>query len=200
MSQIRTKKSAGYSAIILSGSEHAAAAAAAALRSAGYLIAEASPRSIVAQDVRDNQLPYMEEVATTYAMDVSAVGRNEYVDTERVQVRKAFKLSLQPKKWYYSDNLGQYPLIFIRDVQIQKVGDTEDEAQVVTMELHAVDGTMPLKHIAASNEVAQYGLRPALPDDFDNLGMIVPDAMYLSASVVASSTPDEDYLENVSIS
>lgn len=200
MSQTRTKKSPGYSAVVLSGGSYAIAQASEALRSAGFLLSEASKHSVVVQDVREHQVDTILALVADQALTVSAYGAQDYVDTERVQMRKAFRLSLQPKKWYHADNMSeQYPLVFIRDVKIQRVGETGEEVQLVTMELHPRDGSSPVKHTAPSDDVAAYGLRPASQDDFEALGFIVPDAMFLSASVVEDSTPQDELLENVSL-
>jgi hypothetical protein len=199
MSNIKIKQTEGYGAVVLSGSREALRLAEQVLRSEGYQVSLASAHSMVLHDVVDPQLGYVVGLANEHLLEVRAYGRNAYLDPSQAKVRHAFKLSLQPRKWYFAENLEESsPLVFVRDVAIERVGETGDEAQVITMELHAQDGTMPTKRRATSQEAAAYGLRPALPEDFEQLGWMIPDAQHL-ASVAVEDNNLTAFLDNVSI-
>jgi hypothetical protein len=199
MRNVKVKQAEGYGAVVLSGSRDAVKVAAQALQSNGYQVSAASGHSVVLHDVLDTQLSYVIGLADEHQLDVWAHGRNAYVESDPVKTRHAFKLNLQPRKWYFAENLEESsPLVFVRDVAIEKIGEAGDEAQVVTMELHAPDGTMPTKHRATSQEVASYGLRPARPEDFEQLGWMIPEAQHLASAVVEDNSLVA-FLDNVSI-
>lgn len=199
MSNVKIDRSTGHGAVILRGGQESLMVAFQALSSEGYWVSEASAHSLVVHDVLDAQLDYVVGLADEHQLEARAHNRNTYFKPTQLKTRHAFKLSLQPRKWYFAENLEeQYPLVFVRDVAIERVGEAGDEAQVITMELHAPDGTMPTKHRATSQEAASYGLRPAQPDDFERLGWMVPDAQHL-ASVQVDDNSLTTFLDNVSI-
>jgi hypothetical protein len=199
MSNIKIKQAMGYGAVVLSGGQESLRMAAQTLQSEGYTLSKASSHSVVLHDVRDQQLDYVVGLAEEHQLEVRTHGRNVYAEPMQEKIRHAFKLSLQPRRWYFAENLeDQSPLVFVRDVTIERLGEAGDEAQVITMELHAPDGTMPTKQRATSQEAAAYGLRPALPEDFEQLGWMVPDAQHLAA-VQVEDNHLVAFLDNVSI-
>lgn len=199
MSNIKIKQTTGYGAVVLSGGRESLRLAAQTLQSEGYTVSTASPHSVVLHDVRDQHLDYVAGLAEEHQLEIRVHGRNAYAEPVSEKLRHAFKLSLQPRRWYFAENLEDYfPLVFVREVAVERLGETGDEAQVITMELHAPDGTMPTKQRATSQEVAAYGLRPALPDDFEQLGWMVPDAQHLAA-VQVEDNHLVAFLDNVSI-
>jgi hypothetical protein len=199
MSNVKIKQATGYGAVVLSGGREALQLATQALRSEGYRVSSASAHSVMLHDVLDPQLEYVVGLADEHQLEVRAQGRNAYVIPTPTKVRHAFKLNLQPRKWYFAENLEeQFPLVFVRDVAVEKVGETGDEAQVITLELHAPDGTLPSKQRATSQEVAAYGLRPALPEDFEQLGWMIPEAQHLASALVEDNHLVA-FLDNVSI-
>ena len=199
MRDVKIDRFSGYGAVVLSGGQDSLKIASQVLCSEGYQVSEASSHSVVVCDVLDSQFAHVVGLADQHQLDIRTHGRSTYIKPTPVKTRHAFKLSLQPLKWYFAENLEeQFPLVFVRDVAIEKTGETGDEAQVITMELHAPDGTMPTKYRATSQEAAAFGLRPAQPEDFGQLGWVVPDAQHLAAVI-----PDDDnlttFLSNVSI-
>lgn len=176
MTDFITHNVAGYGAVALEGPAESLQEAQASLRIAGLQIDSMGPHSIVLRDVREYELPNIDAIAESYGMHVtSMIGPCVFVEREKLEVRKAFKLSLEPDRWYVAENLEEtFPFVLVRDVQIEKTGNNGDEDQLIEFDFYGPQHTLPVRQTVSSRDAASYGLRPATDEDFEAADMIVP--------------------------
>jgi len=171
-----TKQTPGYAAVSLEGPRDSLQEAQASLKLAGLTVDTVGRNSILLRDVREASMGNVSTIAEAHGMQVvGAYGKKMFVQREQLVSRKAFRLSLEPDKWYFAENLEEtYPFIVVRDVRIEKTGNNGDEDQVLELEFYGPDHAMPIHQLVTSREAAQYGMRPATEDDFEKMDMIVP--------------------------
>jgi hypothetical protein len=176
MTNHTTNKVPGYTAVAIEGPASALQEAQASLRIAGLQIEAISSNSIVLRDVRESELSNIEVIAASYGMKVtSLVGPCQFIERVVKETRKAFKLAVEPDRWYVAENLEEtFPFVLVRDVRIEKTGDNGDADQLIDVEFYGPNHALPVKQTVSSREAASYGLRPALDEDFEQADMIVP--------------------------
>jgi len=184
-----TNQVPGYAAVALEGPTSSLRDAQASLKLAGLSVESVGRNSILLRDVLAAALPNVELVAETYGMRVVGLyGSKTFVHRKHIPQRKAFKLNLTANKWYFAENIEEtFPFVVVRDVKLEKTGDSEgDTDQILDLEFYGPNHAMPIKQTVSSREAAQYGLRPATEDDFENADMIVPVSEF---STMQLSTP-----------
>jgi len=200
MSTFKTTHVDGYAAIVVNGSVTDIVTASAVYQAIGLSVEASAPTSLILQDVRDEQLQEIYDIAEVNNVEVvGRHGRRSYLSRKRLPTRKAFRLSLESGKWYFSEHTEDtYPLVYIRDVKIEKVrnGDTGDEeAQIFDVELLGADEATPTRVSYNSRDLAQFGLRPATADDFSERDMIPPPGDQLATAMVEGA-PNKLHLAN----
>jgi hypothetical protein len=133
--------------------------------------------SIVLRDVRESEIQNIEVIADSYGMQItSKVGPCKFIEREVPEVRKAFKLSVEPDRWYVAENLEDtFPFVLVRDVRIERERTgSNDEDQVIEMDFYGPQHQLPVTQTVSSREAAKYGLRPATDEDFEYADMIIP--------------------------
>jgi len=187
----------GYAAVLLLGPTSAIETVARTLEVIGERVVESTSTTILLQDVRENRLPDIVKLADAHKMTVSPYGERTFLVQVQKEVKKAFKLNLQPGKWYFADNIEEdFPFVLIRDARIEKVNDDTgrgkigtndlDEIQMIDLEFHSANGDLPIREVMSSSEAAKFGLRPATEDDFSTYDMIPPSPeslVFIEASV-----------------
>lgn len=89
--------------------------------------------------------------------------------------RMANRLSLQPKKWYYAEQLeDRYPFVFVRSEFDQ------DGSQIWDVDLLSPQNSLPRRTTVSAETLASFGLRPATSKDFDEFDLPTPFAQYLT--------------------
>lgn len=158
-------------AIHIHGGQEAIGSAKGRLEAAGFRLSPTGGHSILLENILIGDLSEIESVAAEHNLVLEALGEKEV--TTREAAPKAFKLNLEPGKWYWADNLEDTtPLIFVKDVEATA------DAQVLTLEYLAPEG-LPVPVTIDSREVVEYGFRPATTDDFERYDLIAPDHTYL---------------------
>lgn len=176
----RTAFEPGYAAVVVGGSERGLKRAARRLMHLGYALFTTSDFRAVLDDVRASSLPAIEEVLAECGCTIEAVHDEKDIEVQvpKARPRRAFRLSLQPGKWYFAENAeDENPLVFVRDQSIKKVadGEGEQEVQVFLVELFNPDDGLPVKAEFESRELVKFGLRPATINDFRDLDLVPPE-------------------------
>jgi len=171
-----TKEVPGFAAVSVEGPTNQLQDAQASFKIAGLTVDTVGQNSILLRDVHEASLENVQSIAASHNMRVvGTFGPKTFIHREQVKQRKAFKLNLQPNKWYFAEQLEDtYPFIVVRDVRIERTGNNGDEDQLLDLELYGPEHTLPIQQTVTSREAAQYGLRPATEEDFESADMIVP--------------------------
>lgn len=176
MTMYETKQIQGWAAVTLEGPTKNLQDAQASLKVVGLTVDSVGNNSILLRDVRDDSLANIEAVAQAHGMRVVAkIGSKTFLERRQLQHRKAFKLNLEQDKWYFAENIEDtFPFVVVRDIRIEKTGNNGDTDQLLELEFYGPNHAMPIKQTVSSREAAEYGMRPATEDDFENVDMIVP--------------------------
>jgi hypothetical protein len=171
-----TKTVPGFAAVSLEGPSANLQEAQASLKVAGLTVEAVGQNSILLRDVREASMENVQTIADAHEMRVvGTFGPKDFVLREQLKQRKAFKLSIEPNKWYFADNLeSTHPFVVVRDVRIERTGNNGNEDQLLDIEFYGPDHSMPVQQTVTSREAAEYGLRPATEEDFEDADMVLP--------------------------
>lgn len=172
-----TKEEPGFSAISVEGPSDRLPELYAALQTAGFDVDPAvGSNSILLLDVRAKDVEVLQTVSAEFGANVSkAYGQKTFLKREAAPVRKAFQLNLDAGNWYVAENLNDtFPFVLVREVNIERVGNNGDTSQMLTLEFHHPDKSMPIVEKVDSRTAANYALRLATEEDFYKADMIVP--------------------------
>jgi hypothetical protein len=188
MTSYRTEQVPGWAAVMLEGPTNVLRDAQASLRIAGLDIESVGKNSIVLRDVRESAIINITAVAESYGLRIAGkFGDKTFLHRTAIQQRKAFKLNVEPNKWYFAENIEKtFPFVLVRDAKIEAVGSNGDTDQILDLEFYGPNHAMPIRQTVSSREAAQYGLRPATEDDFNDADMIVPLSEFSTIQLPAS--------------
>jgi hypothetical protein len=178
-------------AINLHGGQEAIGSAKGRLEAAGFRLSPTGEYSILLENVLHGDLLEVDAIAAEHGLALEAFGEKEI--TTRTAAPKAFKLNLEPGKWYWADNLEDTtPLIFVKDVE------ATSDAQMLTLEYLAPEG-LPVPVTVDSREAVEYGFRPATVEDFERYDLVAPEHTYLVPKMakVEEVTPAKPRSANV---
>ena len=189
----------GYAVVVLSGATEDVKQALSVLQALKLRAEPSAGNGVLVHDVRESHYSQMEEVVAGNNLEVTGMyGKRRFLTRKRKEIHKAMRLSLQPNTWYFAEELeDNFPLVLVREVRLEKTGDSGDDEQFIELELYSPDEALPKKLVAASDEVMHFGLRPATEEDFENLDMILPSKGLISATVTEPG-PKQEALKNFS--
>ncbi len=171
-----TKEEPGFSAISVEGPSDRLPELHAALQTAGFAVDSMGANTVLIRDVRAKDVEVLQTVSAEFGASVAkSFGQKTFLKREAAPVRKAFRLNLEPGRWYVAENGDDtFPFVLVRDVRVEALGRNGDDVQVVDLEFHSPDKSMPIPQEVDSRTVAQYALRLATEEDFAKLDMVTP--------------------------
>ena len=197
----RTQEIVRYRSVLLNGARDALTEFAIELRRAGYGVGRPNQNVLCVDNVTHEELFLIKSEAADRDCFVESV-RGKRIETITATIKKAKgDLDVEQGKWYFAENMeDSYPFVLVRAKYTETVagsnpdenGFEDEEFIVVELELLGEDGYTPNKIKAHLSELADFGLRAATEEDFDDRDLPVPAELHFATKKKELEEEEED--------
>ena len=166
-----------HATVLLNGSKNSLTRFAIDLRKASFQVGRPNENVLCIDDVSQDELDFIVAEADTRGCYVESTRGTHVVEVEQ-KIKKAEKTDIKAGIWYFAEQLeDSYPFIYVRSKKKQamdRMGLSPEQVVVLQLELLDGDGSTPKKLQADARKVADFGLRIATEEDFEERDLPIP--------------------------
>lgn len=201
---IQRREELRYASVLLNGPKEVLTRFAIELRKASFQVGRPNEHVLCIDNVSHEELAHIQAEAGTRGCYVESTRGTHLVEVEP-KIKKAEKTSIEAGTWYFAENLeDSHPFIYVRSKKKQamdRMGLSPEEVVVLQLELLDGDGSTPKKFQADARRVADFGLRIATEEDFEERDLPVPAELRMQRQKrqeehEAATQPDTTRLAN----
>lgn len=172
-----------YATVLLNGPSSTLTRFALDLRKAEFQVGRPNDNVLCIDDVSHEELCEIQAEAGTRGCYVESTRGKHHIEVEPPRIKKAEKTDIEIGVWYFAEAIeDSYPFVYVRSKKKQamdRMGLSPEEVVILQLELLDGEGSTPKKMQADARKVADFGLRIATEEDFEERDLPIPAELRL---------------------